>query len=195
MRKIKFSTIVNALYSNKLTYKQRELIAKMLRVDHAGELGANYIYKGQYAMLSDPHARKRVLHMWEQEKNHLKVFDEMLPSARVRPSLLRPFWEFSGYCLGAGTALLGKEAAMACTEAVETVIGNHYNDQIRELYKHEDNKEIKKLIKVLAEFRDEELEHKEIAIQEDSKNAPGYQLLNALIQTGCKLAIKVAEKI
>ena len=71
--------------------------------------------------------------MWDQEKEHLAKFNELLPAYRVRPSALRPLWDVSGFALGAGTALLGREAAMACTVAVETVIGEHYNDQIRDL--------------------------------------------------------------
>jgi ubiquinone biosynthesis monooxygenase Coq7 len=66
--------------------------------------------------------------MWDQEKHHLKVFDGIVSQYRVRPTALRPIWEMAGFALGAGTALLGKEAAMACTEAVETVIGGHYNE-------------------------------------------------------------------
>lgn len=66
--------------------------------------------------------------MWDQEKHHLKVFDGIVSQYRVRPTALRPIWELAGFALGAGTALMGKEAAMACTEAVETVIGGHYNE-------------------------------------------------------------------
>jgi ubiquinone biosynthesis monooxygenase Coq7 len=171
------------------------LIQKMLRVDHAGELGANYIYKGQLAILgSNPKIQK----MYEQEQHHLKVFEQILPNTRTRPSLLRPFWELGGFILGASTALMGKNAAMACTEAVETVIGQHYNDQIRLLLADEnlkENEELQKLIKVLCEFRDEELEHLDIAVEDGAKDAIGYSGLNFVIQQGCKVAIKVAEKV
>ncbi|KAJ3044009.1 ubiquinone biosynthesis monooxygenase Coq7 [Rhizophlyctis rosea] len=109
-----------------------------------------------------------IQHMWDQEKLHLSVFDDLLSKNRVRPTALRPFWEMAGFALGAGTALLGKEAAMACTEAVETVIGHHYNDQLRELLKI-NHPEVDKLRLIIKRFRDEELEHLDTAVEEDAK--------------------------
>lgn len=107
----------------------------MIRVDQSGEVGAYYIYKGQIAVLGDdPKLRPLLEMMWDQEKHHLELFSDLVGEHRVRPSLLRPLWEVAGFAVGAGTALLGKEAAMACTEAVETVIGDHYNEQLRELH-------------------------------------------------------------
>ncbi|KAJ3274379.1 hypothetical protein HDV01_002983 [Terramyces sp. JEL0728] len=179
---------------SKLTPKQLQLIQSMLRVDHAGEIGANWIYKGQHNFIKDKESKDKIREMWNQEKHHLKVFDEILANTKTRPSLLRPFWELAGYTLGSVTAMMGKEAAMACTEAVETVIGQHYNDQIRKLYGSEDP-EIQKLLEVLKEFRDDELEHLDTAIQMDSKKAPFYDALSGVIQVGCKTAIKIAEKI
>ncbi|KAJ3297725.1 hypothetical protein HK104_000203 [Borealophlyctis nickersoniae] len=178
-----------------LTGEERELVASMLRVDHAGELGANWIYKGQLAILGkDPNVGPVVEHMWDQEKHHLAVFDDILVENRVRPTALRPFWEVAGFVLGAGTALMGKEAAMACTEAVETVIGQHYNDQLRELLKI-NNPEIAKLRDVIKRFRDEELEHLDTAVDNDAKQATAYAPLVALIQQGCKTAIWIASKV
>ncbi|KAG0078288.1 ubiquinone biosynthesis monooxygenase Coq7 [Podila epicladia] len=113
----------------RLSREQRAVLEEMIRVDQAGELGANWIYRGQYAVLgSDKKVGPVLEHMWEQEKHHLRVFDGIIAQYRVRPTALRPLWEMAGFALGAGTALLGKEAAMACTEAVETVIGGHYNE-------------------------------------------------------------------
>jgi ubiquinone biosynthesis monooxygenase Coq7 len=117
-----------------LTDKEREFLEPMIRVDQAGEVGAYYIYKGQIAVLGkDKKLRPILQEMWDQEKLHLARFDELIAHHRVRPSLLRPIWEVAGFAVGYGTAMIGKEAAMACTEAVETVIGNHYDDQLREL--------------------------------------------------------------
>lgn len=117
-----------------LTDKERAFLEPMIRVDQAGEVGAYYIYKGQIAVLGqDKKIRPILQEMWDQEKVHLARFDELIAHHRVRPSLLRPVWEVAGYAVGYGTAMIGKEAAMACTEAVETVIGNHYDDQLREL--------------------------------------------------------------
>ncbi|KAF8949165.1 ubiquinone biosynthesis monooxygenase Coq7 [Haplosporangium gracile] len=179
----------------KLSKEQRELLEEMIRVDQAGELGANWIYRGQYAVLgSDKKVGPLLQHMWDQEKHHLKVFDGIVSQYRVRPTALRPVWEMAGFALGAGTALLGKEAAMACTEAVETVIGGHYNDQLRELLKI-DHPDIAELRKVVKQFRDDELEHLETALEHDAQKAPQHELLSNAIKQGCKAAIWISSKV
>ncbi|KAF9959820.1 hypothetical protein BGZ72_008738 [Mortierella alpina] len=172
----------------RLSKEQREVLEEMIRVDQAGELGANWIYRGQYAVLgSDKKVGPLLQHMWDQEKHHLKVFDGIVSQYRVRPTALRPIWEMAGFALGAGTALMGKEAAMACTEAVETVIGGHYNDQLRELLKI-DHPDIAELRKVVQQFRDDELE-------QGAQRAPQHEMLSNAIKQGCKAAIWISSKV
>ncbi|CAG8529215.1 9341_t:CDS:2 [Gigaspora rosea] len=141
-------TIKSTTKNDRLTDEQKKLIDSMIRVDQAGEIGANWIYKDQMTVLGgDKKVGPVIQEMWEQKKYHLCTFDEMIPRHRVRPSLLRPVWEATGFILGVSTALIGKEAAMACTEAVETVIGEHYNDQLRDLL-HVENVDVEDLKKV-----------------------------------------------
>ncbi|KAG8145586.1 hypothetical protein E2320_012098 [Naja naja] len=111
----------------------KPVIDRIIRVDHAGEYGANRIYAGQMAVLGRSSVGPVIRQMWEQEKDHLKKMKELVVLYRVRPTILLPLWDVAGYMLGAGTALLGKKAAMACTVAVEESIANHYNNQIRVL--------------------------------------------------------------
>ena len=118
--------------------------------------------------------------MWDQEKEHLATFNKLIPKHRARPTALLPFWHIAGYALGAGTALLGKEAAMACTVAVESSITEHYNDQIRELT-NSDKEVHKELIDVITKFRDEEQEHHDIGLENDAELAPAYQVLSGVI--------------
>ncbi|KAI7856524.1 COQ7-domain-containing protein [Circinella umbellata] len=180
-----------------LTENERQILDPMIRVDQSGEVGAYYIYMGQIAVLGrDKKLRPILQEMWDQEKHHLETFDKLVGDMRVRPSLLRPLWEVAGFAVGAGTALMGKEAAMACTEAVETVIGNHYDDQLRSLVQlTEKNPELKDLGKTIAQFRDEELEHHDIAVEHDARQAPFHSALKAVIMQGCKTAIWVAERV
>lgn len=168
---------------------------EMLRVDHAGEYGAVAIYRGQLAVFGRQTSRERITaqltEMAEQEQAHLDAFDELLASGRVRPTALSPVWNAAGFALGAATALLGEKAAHACTEAVETVIEEHYGDQVAELEAEGD----KELASKLSKFRDDEIAHKELAAAEGASEAPGYPVLSALIRTGCRLAIRISEKI
>lgn len=182
-----------------LTTAEKSRLASMLRVNQAGELGANQIYRGQHWVLSrtDPSVKDTIQHMWDQEIHHLATFDKLIAKHRVRPTAMRPIWEAGAFVLGAGTALMGTKAAMACTEAVETVIGTHYNDQLREIIKMQPgSREIEGLKDVIKEFRDDELEHLDTAVNDwDAKNAPAYPVLTEVIKGICRVAIKVSEKV
>ncbi|HWA63799.1 MAG TPA: demethoxyubiquinone hydroxylase family protein [Caulobacteraceae bacterium] len=172
----------------------RARLAEILRVDHAGELGAVHIYRGQRAVLGAVKGHERaaesLARMEAQEAEHLARFDAMLTEARARPSLLAPLWRAAGFALGAGTALMGEKAAHACTEAVETVIEGHYARQIEELQDR-----APALAAELSKFRDDELAHRDEAIAEGAQGAPAHALLTAAIRAGCHAAIRLAEKI
>jgi len=169
-------------------------MAEILRVDHAGELGAVSIYRGQRAVLGAAPGHKRIAgqlaEMEGHEAEHLARFDRLLTQHRVRPTALAPVWRLAGFALGAGTALLGDKAAHACTEAVETVIEQHYAEQVAEIAGREPE-----LAAELEQFRQEELAHRDIARDEGAREAPGYALLSAVIRTGCRAAIKISEKV
>lgn len=169
-------------------------LAEILRVDHAGELGAVNIYRGQRAVLDGALGREKItrqlVEMEAHEARHLARFDALLTDARVRPTLLAPLWRAAGFALGAGTALMGEKAAHACTEAVETVIEAHYAGQIEEIgERHPD------LAAELVQFRDEELAHRDQAVAEGAREAPGYPILAAVIRAGCRAAIRLSEKL
>jgi len=177
--------------------QSRVMFERMMRVDHAGEYGAIRIYQGQLAVLGKTSVAPLLQEMYDQEKEHLATFNRLLPQHRVRPTALLPLWDAAGFLLGAGTALLGKEGAMACTVAVESVIGEHYNAQIRALMADgEDGPEKhKELLQIISKFRDDELEHHDIGLEHDAEKAPAYELLSAAIKVGCKGAIWVSERI
>jgi len=172
-------------------------IEEIIRVDHAGERGAIKIYDGQLLALqllkSDPDLEKKVSEMKEHEKEHLKYFEEQLADRKIRPTLMLPLWDFLGTALGFGTAILGKKAAMLCTASVEEVIDKHYLDQINYLSKNE--KKEKGLLSKVKKFRQDELEHRDIAYEEGAdKNGP-YGILDAIIKIGSKAAIEISKKI
>lgn len=163
----------------------------MIRVDQAGEYGAARIYAGQLAVLGNRHpAARPIRHMEAQEQRHLDRFNAMVAERGVRPTLLQPFWHVAGFALGAVTAAIGPEAAMACTAAIETEIDHHYGEQLEAL--GEDDPELSEAI---AEFRAEELEHKATALAEGAERAPAYPLLSGAIRLGCKMAIRLSKRI
>ena len=171
---------------------EKARLAQFLRVNHAGERAAQTIYQGQLMMLKGTEYEGEIQHMMDQEVEHLETFDTLLNDYQVRPSLLDPVWGAAGFILGAATAAMGPKAAMACTIAVEEVIGGHYDDQVKTLEATDSEPE---LTETLARFRDEELEHRDIAVDHRGREAFGYAVLKQVIQTGCRTAIKIAEKI
>lgn len=171
----------------------KDRLAEILRVDHAGELAAVHIYRGQAAVFGG--TRKDALarqfkHMEGEEQAHLDAFETLMREKQVRPTLMTPVWRLAALGLGVGTALLGEKAAHACTEAVESVIGEHYAEQVRDVEASDPE-----LAAKLGQFRDDELGHHDRAVDQGAREATGYPLLSAVIKTGCRLAIRISEKI
>ena len=142
--------------------------------------------------------------MYTQEAGHFSTFSTLLAKHRIRPTAMYPIWKLAATALGWGTAFMGREAAMACTEAVETEIGGHYNGQVRVLLRwmkemeergEDVGEEVQELVGTLKRIRDEELEHLDEAVEQDAKKASGYTFLNRLVRSGCKGAIWVSERI
>jgi len=168
----------------------RRYLEEVIRVDHAGEYGAKRIYQGQLAVLRGTRHEATIRHMQEQEQVHLDTFTRLIAERRVRPTVLLPLWHVAAFALGAATAALGPRAAMACTVAVEEAIDEHY--QAQEAALGDDEAPLKADI---ARFRAEELEHRDIGLANEAELTPGYRLLSGAIKLGCKLAIRVAEKV
>ncbi len=165
-------------------------IARMLRVDHAGEFGAARIYQGQLDALGRSRAGRAIRRMAEAENRHLAQFEVLLRERRVRPTLLAPLWSVAGYALGAATALLGERAAMACTVAVEEVIDEHYQRQADYLADRDPA-----LRRTILEFRDDELDHRDTALAYGAEDAPGRELLAAAVKAGSRLAIWLSTRL
>lgn len=169
-------------------------LGQMLRVDHAGEMAAVQIYRGQRAVLDAAPGRgaisAQLAQMEEHEARHLARFETLLTETRTRPTLMTPIWRVAAFALGAGTALLGEKAAHVCTDAVESVIEGHYAEQIAEI-----EGRMPDLAAELSGFRDDELEHQREAIEGGSRTAPGGALLSAVIRAGCRAAIRISEHI
>ncbi len=169
---------------------REQMVEAMIRVDHAGEHGAVRIYQGQLAVLKGSDAEAPIRRMAEQEQRHLEGFDALVAARRVRPTLLSPLWHVAGFALGAGTALLGPKAAMACTQAVEEVIDAHYAGQTEKLGDDES-----RLREMIEDYRADEIEHRDTAIAAGAEDAPGYELLTGMVKAGSRLAIFLSSRI
>ncbi len=165
-------------------------VQRAIRVDHAGEYGAVRIYEGQLWVLKNSPNAEKIRHMATQEKEHLVIFENLILKHKVRPTLLSPFWNIAGFAMGAGTALLGENAAMACTEAVEEVIDKHYSNQISMLKDEEPE-----LCDVLSRCQKDEREHQQTATDSGAKNAVGYTFINTVVKGATKTAIWLSERV
>ena len=166
-----------------------ERLDRIVRVDQAGEFGAVRIYAGQKAILRRGPEAEAVREMADQEQAHLATFDRIIAERRVRPTALSPLWQVAGYALGATTALIGPQAAMACTVAVEDVIDEHYAKQLETLGDDE-----AALRETIAEFREDELAHRDTGLEHGAEDAPAYTALSAGIKTGSRVAIWLSER-
>ena len=195
---------------------RRKMLEKIIRVDHAGELGASYIYRGKSKSLAKLKKKANINHciligqmailknnqraapliqeMWDQEKEHLHKFEQLLITYNVKPTIFQPLWKAAGFTLGAGCALLGEAGAMACTVAVEDLVTKHYDDQVKEMLEHDPSLD-KDLIATIKQFRDDEQNHLDMGLAHGAENAPLYNLLTKVINYGCRNAIWISEKI
>ena len=177
-----------------MTKTNKKILEEIIRVDHAGERGAIKIYEGQLLALKtfkqDEDLKKQIEEMKEHEKEHYEFFDKEIQKRNIKPTKLLPLWDLLGVTLGFGTAMMGKKATMLCTASVEEVIGDHYKNQTYKL--EDDEKELKKKI---IKFRNDELNHKDIAYESGATKDGLYGLLDKIIKTSSRIAIRISEKI
>jgi ubiquinone biosynthesis monooxygenase Coq7 len=169
---------------------REQVVDSIIRVDHAGEYGATRIYAGQLAVLGRTRSAPALREMAAQEKEHLAHFEKLVADRRVRPTALSPLWHVAGFALGAATALMGERAAMACTEAVEEVIDEHYARQAEAL--GEDEAELRAAI---LRYRDDEIAHRDLARAEGAADAPGHELITSAVKLGSRLAIWLSSRL
>ena len=169
-------------------------IEEFIRVDHAGERGAIKIYEGQLLALNtiikNDKLKKKIEEMQVHEKEHCDYFEKEIKKRNIKPTKFLPLWDLLGVGLGFGSAIIGKKATMLCTASVEEVIDQHYQNQINQL--KNDEKELKKKI---VKFRNDELQHKDIAYEEGATKKGFYSIMDKIIKTGSKIAIGISEKI
>jgi 3-demethoxyubiquinol 3-hydroxylase len=167
-------------------------IEEILRVNHAGEFGAQRIYQGQVAHIKDVETKSLIKHMLDQELEHLDYFDSKLKEGLSRPTFLMPLWNLCGYALGAVSSALGNKTAMLVTENVEEVIVDHYQEQIDYLSKTGQNNS---LLQKIKKFKQDEADHIHIAVDNDSRNAPLNKIFSKFVKNTCKIAIFLSKKI
>jgi ubiquinone biosynthesis monooxygenase Coq7 len=179
----------------------KKKLHEIIRVDHAGEMGARVIYDGQIAALKlkkDYETLKIVEHMKEQENVHFEYFDEKMKKEKVRPTLMQPVWKVGGFALGFVTAMMDKKAAMACTTAVEETIDLHYQEQIKEVEEEiskNGDENLSELKNKIEKFRDEELEHRDIGYENHAADLKYFAPLSAFVKATTKFAIAVSKKV
>ena len=172
----------------------QKILEEIIRVDHAGERGAIKIYEGQLLALKtikqDNNLKDKIEKMKEHESEHLEYFEKEIQKRKIKPTYLLPLWDLMGVTLGFGTALLGKKAAMLCTVAIEEVIEDHYQNQLKKLGKDEMDLKAK-----IEKFIEDEVAHKNIAYEAGTSNRGLYSVMDKVIRTGSKIAITISEKI
>ena len=161
-----------------------------LRSDHAGELGAVYIYRGILAVTTDVALRDFADRHLRQEREHLHFFEAWLSPAQR--SALLPLWRFSGFILGALSALFGPAAVYTTIDAVERFVVAHYARQIARLQMTGDGVAI---AEVLQNFCADEQRHRNDAVQRHpvQKRARLAGAWAAIVALGSRIAVCTAR--
>lgn len=170
--------------------KNKKILEEIIRVNQAGEYGAQQIYAGQIAFTKDNALKKILKKIANEENEHLEYFEKLALEKRVRPTLMNIFWKAGGYALGSLTAILGKNYVMACTEAVEDEIVKHYRKQL-EILDNSEEKEVKN--KILKFLKDED-NHRKTG-KKSVKNDFRTIIFKSMIKEITKSAIAISKKI
>ena len=172
----------------------KKKLEEFIRVDHAGERGAIKIYEGQLLALNtivkNDDLKQIIGEMKKHEEEHSNFFEDEIEKRNIEPTKLLPLWDLLGLGLGFGSTILGRKAAMLCTASVEEVIDEHYKNQIDHIEVDEKN-----LKEKIIKFRQDELDHKDIAYEKGATKKGVYSIMDKVIKTGSKVAIKISEKI
>ncbi len=173
-------------------FDSNDKIEEIMRVNHAGEFGAQKIYYGQLKFTKNIKDKIIIKEMLEQELEHLHFFENEIKHKQLRPTLLLPMWDIFGYMLGAVSGILGNRAAMVVTESVEEVIIEHYQEQIDHLSVHD---KTNPLLGKIIKFQSDEAEHIEIAVKNDSRKSMLRSPISKLVQAVCHSAIMLSKKL
>ena len=171
--------------------KDKKKIDEILRVNHAGEYGAQIIYKAQIRFSKNNLLKKELKKISSEEKVHLDYFQEQILKNRTRPTIMQPFWELGGNALGLVSSLLGEKYVHACTEAIESTIVDHYQEQLKYLKKKNVRSDLRKNI---TKFCEEENQHK-LRSQKKNDNQKGTFFFKQITKNITKLAIKISKKL
>lgn len=171
--------------------KSKKKIDEILRVNHAGEYGAQIIYNSQIRFSKNNLLKKELKKISSEEKVHLEYFQEQILKNRTRPTIMQPLWKVGGTALGLISSLLGEKYVHACTEAIESTIVDHYKEQVKYLKKENVRSDLRRKI---MKFCEEENQHK-LNSQEKNDDQKGTFFFKQITKNITKLAIKISKKL
>ena len=163
-------------------------LLRELRSDHAGELGAVWIYRGILAISRDAELRAFAQAHLASEQEHLDFFLEHLPIGWQ--TRLGPLWRCAGFVLGALPALFGPGAVYRTVAAVERFVDGHYAEQIELLAAHPQHRWLRVH---LSRFRDDELHHRDDAAGRLANAAPGWW--DRIVEGGSAAGAALARRV
>lgn len=153
-------------------------IARIVKVNHAGEYGAICIYSAQIAVarLVWPDVVPPLSEMLRHERQHCAAFKAAMPERHARPCRVMPLWSWSGWFLGFLTALTGRQGIWVCTAAVEAAVHRHLDDQLYFLQGRD-----AALQKIIQDIREEEAAHLDLAESQIANPGAARRLLHRFI--------------
>lgn len=150
-----------------LSDAERQLAAGLMRVNHAGEISAQGLYRGQALTARLPEVRAQMERAAAEENDHLAWCEQRLQTLNSRKSWLNPLWYWGSFTIGALAGKAGDRWSLGFVKETEDQVEKHLNEHLQRL----PTKDIPSRL-ILEQMREDEQHHGHIAQQAGAAKLP-----------------------
>jgi ubiquinone biosynthesis monooxygenase Coq7 len=163
-----------------LTEEQRRHVARLMRINHTGEICAQALYQGQALTAKLPDTRKRLERSAKEENDHLAWCAARLDDLGDRKSLLNPLWYAGSFAMGAAAGLAGDKWSLGFVVETERQVEDHLDEHLEQIPIDDE-----KTRTILEQMKADEVHHAQIA------HAAGGAELPAPIRSAMRMTSKL----
>ena len=155
--------------TEELSQKEKDLSIQMMRINHAGEVAAQALYRGQAFVCKDPKIKEHLIHAGDEETDHLVWCKRRLDELGGQSSLLNPLWYAGSFAIGAIFGSMGEKTSLGFVEETEKQVVKHLEKHLEKI-----SQEDKKTIKILETMRADEDQHANEASESGGEELKDY---------------------
>ena len=159
--------------TEELTQKEKDLSIQMMRINHAGEVAAQALYRGQAFVCKDPEIKEHLIQAGEEETDHLVWCKKRLDELDGKSSILNPLWYAGSFAIGAIFGSMGEKTSLGFVEETEYQVMAHLERHLDKI-PNEDQKSRA----ILKQMHQDEAHHADQAKENGAKAMPwGIKIL------------------